>query len=703
MTGATTPRVLHCELEALAGRRAAPGFQPWNPEDSAISAVGSTGGAALALALFRERQRASPFTIAVGSAVRRGLPTAVRATISARAPLTGAYADGQVGGELASRLARVGDALTITGRTELVGACLVVTAAGAAELVSVPELETADALGSGRIVAERFGPCASLRVGPAARNGLAFASLVAGTDPPSLVGRGGLGAALASTGLRAICFLPEPLPVATAEEASSTALHRWLRASPRLAVRAEGGTFELAQAFAARGDLKREDYRERIEVTEVRAWQGRVDGTKKSRHGCRGCPTPCGWVFHDLAEKPQGGRFSAVYAVGWNLGLEAPEDAFRLLAACDAAGVDAKEAGAVLATVARARELGVLDGPPLFGDREALLALLADVIAARGDGRRARGGAFALARELGVEDEGRHGIAVRPDSNLAVRLGERVSCRGAEPTRTHPFLLDTALGLERARELFAPFPLAAAACDPLDPRGKGRIVWWHENLTAAVDLSGFCAFSAASLLADGVCTLDELANAVAPPVVLERGPAPGLAWLAAGASMLILQREIDPAPPALSSLESPFDEPGMAREYHRWRGLEDDGTPSQAARRAVGTAGVLEFAAREPAEPRTEPERTRAPVAARRAGSIRLRAFGALARALGDEPLCVETPLTLAELTSALERERPRAASRLVSGGRLLAAAYRRGTRVAEDDAIEDGDVLDLVLVTSGG
>ena len=30
---------------------------------------------------------------------------------------------------------------------------------------------------------------------------------------------------------------------------------------------------------------------------------------------------------------------------------------------------------------------------------------------------------------------------------------------------------------------------------------------------------------------------DELASAVAPRVVLERGPSPGLAWLAAGASM----------------------------------------------------------------------------------------------------------------------------------------------------------------------
>src|SRR6185503_10253795 len=120
-------RVLHVDLAALERG------EPERPASAAPAAPWSTlaswGGSALGLACLhaaarRDPRAAAPFVIAVGEAVRAGLPTAARAAVLSRAPLSGLYAEGHVGGELGARLARVADALVIEGRAACAGAVL---------------------------------------------------------------------------------------------------------------------------------------------------------------------------------------------------------------------------------------------------------------------------------------------------------------------------------------------------------------------------------------------------------------------------------------------------------------------------------------------------------------------------------------------------------------------------------------------------
>jgi len=705
------PRILRVDLNVLglttlgSGARRAVPLAPWRGSSEGVDRVGSFSGTALAIALLHEHEVSSPgapapLVIAIGECVRRVLPTAARATVASRSPLTGLLAEGQVGSDLGRRLARVADALVLEGRTAVPGAVLLVSADGdgraCVELHSFPELRGADPAAVHRRTTAALGPCATLRTGRAGASGVPFAGLAAGDEVPSFVGRGGLGAVLGRLGLSAIAV--RAAPVEAEHPGDLAGIRRLLLRSPRLRARAQGGTLEAGAALAAAGGLR----------GDVVAWAAELSGDLRSRNGCDGCPNPCGLVFErgfpGEESRSQGGRFGALYALGPNLGLPRAEDTLALLAACDAAALDAIETGAVLGLLARDRGR--------LGDRDTMLGWIEDLALRRGEGERLAQGALALARELGLDGGLRHvrGQSARPESsaegNLAAVLGACVGARGSDPMRTFPFLADA--DPARLRRLLAPIPLPREAEDPRSPSGKGRIVWWHENLMAAVDATGFCAFSAAGLLADGVCDLDELARTIAP-AGLE--PRTGRGLLAAGASIVAVAFDlarryrdglVEELPPwARAALESP----GMWPEYAAMRGLDEHGGPSPETWSRLGLTSILEIG--EDAAGTSEGgESLRSPAEhpQRKSGRVHLRCAGPLARAIGEcLAVDLDLPARLREVLAAAARDRPQGGRYLIHDGEAVPAAYRVSLRILPDDLVQDGDELDLVVALGGG
>jgi aldehyde:ferredoxin oxidoreductase len=695
-TELSAPRLLEVDLDRWGGAvEPAPGAvqrRPWASNDPLLAALGACRGSALAAArLLAAPADDPPFVVSVGEAVARGLPTAARATVSARAPLTGRLAEGQVGSDLARRLAVIADALVVRGRAPGVGNALVIEADGSARLLGLPELAGADPDATEALLADRLGSCAVLRVGPAGERGVLFANLAAGARPASFVGRGGLGAALARHGLKALCVRAE-----APNEVAHRELLRALGDSPRLAARGAGGTLELAAALAARGDLRGPGYGAPAEAAVLAGFERAAEGG--ARHGCRGCPTPCGWTFERPGGGAQGGRFSALYALGANLGLARLEDAQALLAACNRAGVDAKEVGAGLALLARAGELA-------FGDRAGFEACLDELARGAGRGARLARGAAALARELGLPAPSAGGEASRPTNDLAALLGQCVGARGAEPLRTFPFLVGDGAPRARVAALVAPLPLPERAEDARAPAGKGRLVWWHENLIAALDASGFCAFSAAGLLADGVLDLERLAQLVAPAGLDAFGSGPRAeAFLALGATLVLAVHAlherwgvgVDPPP---EWARAALAEPGMLDEYRRLRGLDDAGRVRAETRAARGTRALVRVDL--PAERAPRP---RAAAGRATPGRVVLAAGGPLGRLLGRErTITLPLPAPLLAVLEAAARAHADAADWLVRDGEPLPAAWRAGERVGPRELVRDGDRLELVLAVSGG
>lgn len=691
------PRILTVDLA-----RSAPGGGPasrrggFEDPDPALARLGAVGGEALALALLLAHARSatpatSPFVLAVGDAVRRGLPTAARATLAARSPLGGLLADGQVGGDLGRRLAAVCDALVLEGRAGE-RSLLVIDGEGAARRLPAPfgpDTPPVERIARSQAL---LGSCAALVAGPAAERGVAFANLASG-EPTSFVGRGGLGAALAARGVVALCVAAEPVP-----DAPDGALGAILAGSPRLRARSAGGTLELLHAFAARGDLGARGGEAGARLV------GEARAAARERHGCKGCPTPCGWVFETAADTLQGARFNAVQALGVDLGLERFEDSLALLAVCDRAGVDAREAGALLRVALDAGE----GGPGPRAQVGPLVRLLERLLA----DPRAAGGAAAFARLVGVEDPvpRARGLALRPERSPAALLGQCVSARGADPMRSASHVLLDAGDRRRLAELVAPLGLPPGAEDPLDPVGKGRLVAWSEALSAAVDTSGFCAFSAGALLADGLLDLDGLARRLLPDAPAEGA---GRRLLALGASVCLAARELERRWGAQSDVDRPawaaalLEHPALWPEYRRARGLDAQGRPLPEVWARLGEPSMLEpceasFAAETPSPAREMPR-----PAARRVGAVGLRAVGPLGEALaalGPEPrLELELPATLEHVLATLAERLPEAGAGLVRAGRPVALAYRDGRRLAADEPVHAGDVLDLVVAIGGG
>ena len=695
----------------------------WSPADPVLASCAEWGGSALAVALFVERARRAAdetethFVLAVGNAVRRGVPTAARVTVASRGALSGLYSEGQVGGDLALRLARFADAMVLTGETAHPGAVLELDRDGRAQLHSVEELVGRGASETRALLGKRFGSVAAVYVGPGAESGIRFATLMSGLDHASHVGRGGLGVAFARTGLKAIVLSGAPLEAVRVTEDSHGSIMSALVSSPRLRARAEGGTHELWSAFQVRGELRGKNYSEELSgESAAQLWRESRDSAEE-RHGCPGCPTPCGHIVKTGdGQASSGPRFGAAWALGPNLGFEGLGSAQKLFELCNEIGIDAKETGSVLALLMRAKELGEREEGRGWGAEGAAVHAVNAMLAEPDQASSGALGASALARELVLVSElfSIHGQSARPDLDLASLLGQCVSSNGADPMRSFPFATGDGLDRERLQRLFGDLDLPAGTEDGRDPRGVGRLVWWHENFVAAVDAAGFCSFSAGSLISDHVVELGELARWLAPPTLADECSAEG--FLNLGATVVGLRRELAMSWGAGLGEEWPewareaLHRAGVLDEYCEARGLDERGALGERAREALKLSqlysyGVDALAARDAREPTSTKEIATPPEPEVQAvGQVSLRASGPLGERLGRR---VELELVLPDsserVLARLVEGHPHVRTSLFNGSQLLAAVYRDGRLVAPSALVRAGEVLELVVAVSGG
>lgn len=616
------------------------------------------GGIAAAAAAFELLEVAPVFAISVGPCVARGVPTAARATISARVPLRHGVMEAQFGGPFAAAFARRLDTMLVFGSAGE-GCVLQVDDSGVRlERSSGP---ASSVLQRARDVAVlRAGLQHVLTTGPAADAGIPFANLaqfdgapfeeapfeespieespIGGGSTggaPSYVGRGGLGATIRGAGVLAVTVADAPAGDRRREPTGAEELRALLRTSPRLISRSAGGTLELASTRGVpMGNVLKPDPAE--------------------RHGCTGCPTPCGWSFDGgPLEGPTttatrvGARFSALQPF-FGSGDTGSDDVVRHVAACNEIGVDARTAARVLAEVA---EDGTPESP----------RTLVEV------GTRAHDRALSWSPddEAGVEGGGAF-------QDLASRVGGALAARGPEPMRSSPVY----------------GPQAAS------PEEQGAIAYWNECFAAAIDLSGFCAFSAAALVADEVTSLTRLASEIAPPAgwpdAAEIGPA--LAMMRAGETHTARHRR-------LGGGASPMN---VAGEFER----------AYAGYAAASREGVTER------PPRTESHGgsgRRFGAGAPGTATVHVRATGPLARRLGLEgrglrgsegglTLVMHGRITVRGVLEALAQRAPRARRWLLTPeGRPVPIVTHAGTVLGGSDEIEPSSTVDLVLVVAGG
>lgn len=627
----------------------------------ALAASGHAFGPALALAAFEYAPAEPAFALSVGAAVVQGFPTAERATITARTPLRDGVVEAQFGGPFARSFGRFFDVLLVFGEFPSRSVLHIEgnEASASLRLAGMPVDGQRAASTSNRAAAIRVESGEShvhvLTVGPGGDAGLPFANLASfdGLDlaaPANFVGRGGLGHSLHRSGVAALTVAAdERADVPEPEE--SRALRALLVKSPRLLARNAGGTLELGHSRGAN--------------------LGDVPSPKQAtKHGCRGCPTPCGWTFDGPRAEAVGGRFSALQ------GFLGGADPVAAVAKCNDLGLDARAAALVL----RSTGASSLDELVQVGTS-----------------------AHAAAVSWSSSKDSEPGPTVHA-VDLAAQVGILLAARGPEPVRSLSiFGFDT----------------------EGDPERSGELAYWHECFAAAVDLTGFCAFSAAGVIADRLLSVDSFARTIAPRAGWVQSA--GAAMLGAGQAHVERHRRLK-----RGTLERQSDRRGDAA-------MESASEKENDIARAIGgyrAAIARGFSGSTPlaVDPRDAVDgaaaQTQTPGTGTGTGALQVTASGPLARRLeaalsgagadqgpregagqGVESatIRIELPISaegerLQDVLRRLAVARPQAASWLLTpDGVPVPAALRGGRPVQGGGLLRAGDEIELLLLIPGG
>ena len=373
-----------------------------------------------------------------------------------------------------------------------------------------------------------------------------------------------------------------------------------------------------------------------------------------------------------------------------------------LVERCNDLGIDARSAAALYGSAAalHAPAADHHDDAPCDLDPGTFL----DTMVVRGS--VPHGEAIAVGATPGLEPEPGRTYA---SADLAARVGQALAARGPEPVRS---LSVFGLGGVEPAGLVAPLPWTGER-----ETDAGTLAYWHECFAAAIDITGFCAFSAAALVADGLADLAALEN-VLRPVGDEcggwgPGAGEGLALLAAGAEHVALHRELAGPTDDLRSAAIERELPAAVAAYRRavLRGFEPGFGPGAERDAPTSTPDQAEGV-----PPGAGPGAARGVVLARATGILAARLASCPGRRDVSEGVSatdglviveIDVPqagLTVIELLGSLAGMHPPAARWLVDPrGRPIPAVVVTGGRVSAEERILPGSVAELVLAIPGG
>lgn len=406
-------------------------------------------------------------------------PTSGRAHFLSKSPLTGLVGDSSVGGKLATRLKRAGwDGLVIKGRSSSPVGIIIkddqVTFKDARKFWGLDTLAVHKQI--------RPGKAALAAVGPAAENGVRFASIM--VDRHFAAGRSGLGLGLAQKNLKYIlvdgtgrCRVKHPKKLTRARED----ILRLTAASPALmgpfgfTCLGTGAVYDLMdnRRMMPTDNFRRTHFDHAPKLNA--AMYAKTYAPKK--HGCLGCHILCKKIGQQNGQTLSMPEFETMSHFTALIGCVDTDLVVTANALCNRYGMDTISAASTLAC---RREITGLEYT-----RDTLLSLLDDMATGTGEGKDLALGAQAYAKKMGVPEaamtvKGMELPAYDPRGAYGMALGYALSTRGGCHLRAYPI----------SHEIFR----KPVATDRFSFSGKARIIKIAEDLNAMVDSLIACKF-----------------------------------------------------------------------------------------------------------------------------------------------------------------------------------------------------------------
>jgi aldehyde:ferredoxin oxidoreductase len=455
-------------------------------------------------------------TLGAGALVGTSAPTACRLSVDTKNALTGGVCASNAGGHFAPEMKYAGfDAVVLLGQAPK--PVYLWIRDGEAEIRDATGLWGLDTWQAETELRRRHGD-ANLRtavIGPAGENLVRGACLI--VDRARVAGRGGAGAVMGSKRIKAVVVRGTGQLHAADSEAFQRQVglcKEKILGSAVIRVYREGGSMQFAGAGGSDGSLPQavRNYQDEFWplVKSRRIYEPALREKYEIRRlGCFNCPISCShfYAVRDglyAGSCGEGFEINSARAFGSNLDICDPAAIIEAHNYCSRMGLDVDMAGACLAFAFEAYERGDLsreeaDGLELtWGNHEAMMGLLRAIVNRRGVGALLAEGVKRASDALGrgsqsyamhVKGADLNEASMRPFKAWA--LGIVLSTHGGGHLDGAPGAWAWKGEEELACRLFAnPRPGAAG-----EYSNQARVVMWHENYKAVVDMLGICYFT----------------------------------------------------------------------------------------------------------------------------------------------------------------------------------------------------------------
>jgi aldehyde:ferredoxin oxidoreductase len=433
-------------------------------------------------------------------------PTSGRVSVGGKAPLTGTIKESNAGTKWGQQLAKLGiKAIVVEGQPEEEGWWGLQVSKDGAEFFDAEEYTDQGLYDVAPSVFERFGD----RVGMAtigiagerkyANSGICFNDMK--NRPSRYSGRGGLGAVMASKGLKFIIVDDADAP---GVEIADKDLFNQGRKKLLDALRTHDitkpkgtlntyGTAALVNVINEAGAYPTRNFRQgRFEGAATTSGEAIFEGIQERlgkelyNHACHpGCVIQCSntWFDENGEEAVSCIEYETTWAVGANCGIDDLDAIGKLTWLCNDLGLDTIEAGD---TIGVAMDSGLAE----FGDSETAIKWLDEDIRngshlghILGQGTEFTADAFGNPRSPTVKGQGMP--AYEPRAIKGIGMTYAISTMGADHTS----------GYTIAPEILA----CGGDLDQFDV-DKADVVRAFQQTTAFIDLSGHCLFIAFAIL-----------------------------------------------------------------------------------------------------------------------------------------------------------------------------------------------------------
>ncbi|KUG20476.1 MAG: aldehyde ferredoxin oxidoreductase family protein [Methanomicrobiaceae archaeon] len=542
---------------------------------------------------------------ASGPITGSGFPIGSRYDVITKSPLTGTTTSANSGGEFGTSMKRAGfDAVIFSGKAAAPTYLLLDN--GAAELRDASRLwgrttrETSSAiqadLGDDRIRVA----C----IGPAGERLSRIAAVI--NENSRAAGRGGVGAVMGSKNLKAVAARgKERIAVADRERVTrlKTEIGKKIREN---AISGEGlprfGTGVLVNIVNENYILPTRNFQTAHFPEAERVSGEEMAGTiLKSKVGCQACIIQCGREIELEGEVIEGPEYETIWAFGPDCGIDDLAQISLANHLCNDLGLDTISTGATIACAMEMSERGYIPERIAFGDGEMMLSLVHRIAYREGIGDELAEGSYRFAERYG-----------HPELSMSVKKQE-LPAYDPRGLQGHGLAYATSVrgGDHVYGYMVSPEVLGSPEkLDPFTDKGKAEWTKTFQDLTAVIDSSGSCLFTAFPLGAADYAAMISAATGVE----IDSGKALLIGervWnmqklfnLAAGVT-----KEDDTLPRRL--LEEPLGEGApkgrvwrrqpLLDEYYRVRGWDATGRPTPEKLRELGLEQMIPAAAGAPA------------------------------------------------------------------------------------------------------